>query len=76
MQMQVKIFTKERSHICLVMLDKSKLSGIQNLIWESKIKTSRFLPENRTFPQTLYTFPRKGLGLSVDLSAAEILLVV
>lgn len=30
-----------------------------------------FLPENLTFPQTLYTFPRKGLGLSDDLNAKE-----
>lgn len=29
------------------------------------------LPENLTFPQTLYIFPRKGLGRSDDLIAAE-----
>lgn len=28
-----------------------------------------FLPENRTFPQILYTFPRNGLGLSDDFKA-------
>lgn len=35
------------------------------------MKKCNFLPENLTFPQTLYTFPWKGLGLSDDLKATK-----
>lgn len=38
---------------------------------KKKNKKIKFLPENRTFPQTLYTFPWKGLGPSDDLNATE-----